>query len=246
MSAALADTSPRPQGAAVRGRRLRWVACFLLACWVVTLVWLSLVSVRPATLADLEADLRDGEVGTLEATGGLDHPGANGYALVDLRWRSGWGLREARALEATPGRTTAEARREQRSWTGGPTPVVEPGLRERLVALDPDVRLVETDLRGGHGTLFAWKTPLWSFWLLLALTLATFAVLRLQPSPHRATRAAWGWLVVLTVPVGSIAYLVLGGPAGLLAAPRPGRRRLTGGWAFLLACAVVAVLTPEA
>lgn len=40
------------------------------------------------------------------------------------------------------------------------------------------------------------------------------------------------WL--LTGPLGSVAYLLLGGPTGVLR-PHHGHRRLTGGWAFLLA-----------
>ena len=54
--------------------------------------------------------------------------------------------------------------------------------------------------------------------------------------PWRATSWAWAWLILLT-PVGVPAFLLFGGITGL-APPRPGHRRLTGGWAFLLALAL--------
>jgi lipopolysaccharide export LptBFGC system permease protein LptF len=50
----------------------------------------------------------------------------------------------------------------------------------------------------------------------------------------RLTRWAWGWFVLLAGPLGCAAYLLLGGPLGV-ARPRNPSRRVTGGWAFLLA-----------
>ena len=50
--------------------------------------------------------------------------------------------------------------------------------------------------------------------------------------PERATRWAWFWLQ--WNPVGVLAFLLLSGPVPGVPAPRPGARRLTGGWAFLL------------
>lgn len=40
----------------------------------------------------------------------------------------------------------------------------------------------------------------------------------------------------------AVVFLLLSGPAPPLTAPRPGARRLTGGWAFLLACALASAL----
>lgn len=54
------------------------------------------------------------------------------------------------------------------------------------------------------------------------------------PAPWRATSWAWIWLILGGGPLGSIAYLLLGGPLGLWR-PRDVNRRLTGGWAFLIA-----------
>ena len=52
--------------------------------------------------------------------------------------------------------------------------------------------------------------------------------------PWRATKWAWIWLILLSGPLGSVAYLLLGGPLGLWRA-RDLSRRLTGGWAFRIA-----------
>ena len=42
------------------------------------------------------------------------------------------------------------------------------------------------------------------------------------------------WLTLLGGPIGCLAFLLLGGPLGLWP-PKDLTRRLTGGWAFLLA-----------
>jgi len=69
--------------------------------------------------------------------------------------------------------------------------------------------------------------------LRLAGWCAALALLLGGAEPLRATRWAWFWL--LTVPyVGVPAFLLLSGPTPGLPGPRPGRHRLTGGWAFLL------------
>ncbi|WP_104108204.1 hypothetical protein [Nocardioides sp. 616] len=246
MSLALPAPAPVRPERVPADRWVHWTARLLLACLVSTLLWLSLAASRPATLADLETQLRAREVETLEVRGGLQSPDSQGYSPVDLRWRSGWTRHEATAVEASPGRMTREAVRSQRSWTGAPYPVVEPGLRERLAGLDPDVRIVEMVRQSGYGTFYGWKTPMVSFSVLLVFWLGTLVLVLLQPAaPQRATRVAWTWLVLLTGPLGALGYLVLGGPAGLLDPPAPGRRRLTGGWAFVLAVAATAVMSPD-
>jgi hypothetical protein len=76
--------------------------------------------------------------------------------------------------------------------------------------------------------------PGWLGLFYLVLLAATL-VLKGGPRPWRATRWAWAWLVLLVPPYGIAAYLVLGGPTGLLRPRDPRRVWLTGGWAFLLA-----------
>ena len=66
--------------------------------------------------------------------------------------------------------------------------------------------------------------------VLVVVGVLWLLVLAAGPEPRHATRFAWFWLafsplVLLAVP----AYLVLGARGA-----QEGRRRLTGGWAFLL------------
>jgi hypothetical protein len=86
-----------------------------------------------------------------------------------------------------------------------------------------------------HGfTFMGWGVP-WHVVLLgTASWLAVLLLIVGGPEPWRATRWAWGWAWLLAGPLGSVAYLLLGGPTGFLR-PQHGHRRLTGGWAFLLA-----------
>lgn len=66
-----------------------------------------------------------------------------------------------------------------------------------------------------------------------AVALAALLVLVLGPEPRLATRWAWFWLAVAAAPVWLV--FVLLEPVPLWSrSPRPVRRRLTGGWAFLV------------
>jgi hypothetical protein len=71
--------------------------------------------------------------------------------------------------------------------------------------------------------------------------LATLLLLVREPQPWRATPWAWFW--IWTTPIGTPLYLLLSGPTPLLPAPRNPNRRLTGGWAFLLAFVLGSLLT---
>jgi hypothetical protein len=112
---------------------------------------------------------------------------------------------------------------------------VESDPRVTLRGIDPDVRLTEGPPTTDHAfTFMGWGVP-WQVGLLgVASWLAVLLLIVGGPEPWRATRWAWGWAWLLTGPLGSVAYLLLGGPIGV-ARPRTGHRRLTGGWAFLLA-----------
>ena len=95
-----------------------------------------------------------------------------------------------------------------------------------LVALVVAALLVASgEKRSDYGDLLDAGVAVWLAVLLLIVG---------GPEPWRATRWAWGWVVLLAGPLGSVAYLLLGGPLALLR-PHAGHRRLTGGWAFLLA-----------
>jgi hypothetical protein len=75
----------------------------------------------------------------------------------------------------------------------------------------------------------------------LLLTLCGVGLLVAGPEPWRATRWAWFWLV-LTSPFVSVLFLLLSGPTVAVPGPRNPRRRLTGGWAFLLSLPLMGAL----
>jgi len=104
---------------------------------------------------------------------------------------------------------------------------------DRYTVVHVDVVSVEP----GEGTYTEWRGWRGSVWTGLQGFVAWFAalvLLRHGPEPWRATRWAWGWLVLLGGPLGALAYLLLGGPLGARRPTEVGGR-LTGGWAFLLA-----------
>jgi hypothetical protein len=105
-----------------------------------------------------------------------------------------------------------------------------------LSALATAALMVTTGTRSGDQavTFMGWGVP-WEVAILgMVSWMAALLLVVGGPEPWRATRWAWGWAWLLTGPLGSVAYLLLGGPTGFLR-PQPGHRRLTGGWAFLLA-----------
>lgn len=91
-----------------------------------------------------------------------------------------------------------------------------------------------------EATLVGWHVPSALAWPLILLAVGSVVVLVAGPGPWRATRWAWFWL--MSLPVGSFAFLLLSGPTPGLPRPRDPRRRLIGGWAFLLALPLEAVL----
>ena len=78
----------------------------------------------------------------------------------------------------------------------------------------------------------------WAAWLGVATWFGTVLLAGSGPEPWRGTRWAWTWLTLFGGPLGCLGFFLLGGPFGLLPPRDPGRRRLSGGWAFLIALVV--------
>ncbi|MCY4728782.1 hypothetical protein NYO98_21050 [Nocardioides sp. STR2] len=109
---------------------------------------------------------------------------------------------------------------------------------QMLKTLDPDVDVTYVGRPGEVWTLGGWRVPGAAGWIAVVAAAATVLLLIGGPQPWRATRWAWFWLVAASGPVGMLAYLLLGGPLGLLR-PAARRPRLAGGWAFVLASLVL-------
>lgn len=200
---------------------------FLTFGWLCAAILLLSVGELDGSYAQLSNDLRAGEVHQVEVVGAAELEGM-GWSGATIQWRDGLVMRTAEVAQASDERV---ARRAQREST---QPVVVGSVEAHLQRLDPDVRIVEGGSRARTFTFFGWGVPDGLGLLLLVLYLGTLGLIA-GPRPWRATRWAWAWLVLLAPWAGIPAYLLLGGPLGLLG-PRPNSRLwLTGGWAFLLA-----------
>jgi hypothetical protein len=92
----------------------------------------------------------------------------------------------------------------------------------------------------GYGELLGWRVPPevqvgWVVtWFLTVLLLVA------APRTWWATPFGWFWVMLLTVPVGALAFLLLAGPTPGLPARRATAWRLPGLWAFVI-CLALAV-----
>lgn len=195
--------------------RSRVVAWVLVALWVVVTVVGVRDASRESSYATFLALVRGGEVTEVTVVGDVTTPRSSGG--VELRWDSG--LVESRAY-VTGVHPAGPALRARTLGRRLPAPVAET-LRERY----PELAVRTAQPTGGTG--------IWLGGLSLLETLWTLVLLATTAGPLRATRWGWFWLFWILPPVGLVAFLLLGGPTGLVP-QREGGRRLTGGWAFIL------------
>jgi len=208
-------------------RAFAWV---LLGSWLVLTALAVSTSPGEATLDELESAVASGELDTIRVAGGLPTgPGHHGFANLRIGWRDGLIRHEVVVREASP--VDAEARDTDLD-------VVPAGLVERIKVEHPDLHVERTSYDYPTGPVlevFGRESTGPIAWGGLVLMLSTLALLIAGPEPRRATRWAWFWLLGLAPPLGMLGFLVLGAPTVKLVEPGPGSRRLTGGWAFLLA-----------
>lgn len=204
-------------------RRWRLTGLGLVVAWFAVLTAALFVAQEQRTLGDLERGLRDGSVVDVV----LLQPDYDAGARipVTLSWRD-HGIRRYADAVVRPRLAAAASR--------GNTIYGDPVLHLEDLGARVDQQVGHPPATSFSWTGREWRAPGPFVGAYLAVWFATFLVLVGAPAPWRATRWAWGWLVVLGGPVGALAYVVLGGPFGV-ARPRPGRRCLTGAWALLLA-----------
>ncbi|MGY1854753.1 hypothetical protein [Modestobacter sp. SYSU DS0290] len=218
------EPAPAPTAPARPRARLRdpWTALRV----VLAIGWLGLALVvvltgqRQASLDDLHRAIADGEVAEVQVTAGLE-PGTTGTAVRTAVWRSGLLAHHTEVWEVSPGQQAPD----------GTRPTVR-DLADDVRSVHPELRVVPLAERWSWSEVFGWRVSSWIGPVFLLGAVAVGLLLVGGPEPARATRWAWFWLA--WNPVGPLAFLVLSGPFPGLPAPRPGRRRLTGGWAFLL------------
>lgn len=230
---ATAEAEPAPARTAKRRGGARLVGWALLACWSVLLVCAVFLGEGASTLDRLEADVATGRVDAVRIEGGP--PVRRGFAVVEVHWRSGVLAYTTQVVEARP----VEAGRRAGA-RDGVTGVVSGDLGDTLRRLQPGLRVERVDYQSGPSTqVLGRELTGWVALVLIVVFLSTLVLLILGPEPWRATRWAWFWLLTSAVaPLAAVAYLLLAGPTSLVRAPRQGSRRLTGGWAFLIASVV--------
>ena len=206
----------------------------LVAGWILLVLAALLLGSRPSTLERLEAQVAAGEVRDVRVAGQELEPGVRGFATVDVHWRDRLGGHVATVIEVRPRNQDLQGV----DLVEG-TAVITGTVAERLTAQQPGLRVIHVD-RSGSSAL-GWQLPSWIVWSSFALYFVTLGLVILGPQPWRASRWAWFWLLTTGAPFGLAAFLLLGGPAPLVPAPRTPERVLTGGWAFLLALLLSAV-----
>jgi hypothetical protein len=209
-------SAPVQRAASSEWDHLRWV---LIVLWLLVAAGALALGERPSSRGTLDNGLRSGRIQEVRVVGGLP-PGAVGSTVQEVHWREGL-LRRWYAVEQLGAGTSVTGR--------SPTSDREIGAE---LAQTPGLRVVRIDLTS-RASIGNWLVPGWIGGLALVLGILALAQVAFGPDPWRATRWAWFWL--LLNPIGMAAFLLLSGPTAPLPAPRDPQRRLTGGWAFLLA-----------
>ncbi|WP_207083692.1 PLDc N-terminal domain-containing protein [Nocardioides sp. S5] len=220
----MTDVTTQPARTAYDGwceRRWRLPAVFLALAWLVVALAVVLAGEKRSNLDQLVASVGAGDVTRVEVVGLPQRPGWRGRTQVTLRWQGSVLTRFAEV--------PVDTRRRSQADVGDPVEYLQ------AVAYPRDLDITYSEHRSGSYLEWRdWRGPGWTGLVGFLTWFATLVLLRHGPEPRRATRWAWGWLVLLGGPLGSLAYLLLGGPLGVRRR-EPGRGRLTGGWAFLLA-----------
>ncbi|MGF9753901.1 hypothetical protein AAII07_01765 [Microvirga sp. 0TCS3.31] len=210
-------------------RRWRLVGLLLAATALATAALMVAAGEKRSELGDLVGAVARGEVTEVRVVGLDDDREWAGYTTVELHW-SGRVDRWTEVVVVRGG--------------DGPSPasgevVMDGDPRDVLLALDPDIVLTSGGEGDAYSSFAGWRVEGPGAFVGLFAWLGTLLLVVGGPEPWRATRWAWGWTILLGGPLGGVAYLLLGGPLGVWR-PHPGHRRLTGGWAFLLAWFVFA------
>jgi hypothetical protein len=215
---------------AVPRRQLAWVfiGWTLVATCLVLLGTILLAGERPASYAELRAAVADGRVDEIRVEGGLDDH-SEGIGGATVHWQEGLRGRVTSVTETS-------SRRDARSVGTGAS-IIQGRVDDQLTELDPGLRTSRSDGYASYNEIGPWRVPGWTSGAMVVLYLGALGLLIAGPKPWRATRWAWLWLLGSVPIVGALAFLLLGGSTSVLPPARP-ERRLTGGWAFLLAMVI--------
>ena len=205
-----------------RDRRWRLTGLAFAILWLVTAIGVVLAGEKRSDLNTLVGSVANGSVTRVQVVGLPRDPDWRGQSQVTLRWQGSWIERFAEV--------TVDSRRASGPRDGDR---IRGDVATYLHGYDPDLAITYSD-HTGYQEWREWRGPGWAAGLGLAAWLGTVLLAGAAPQPWRATQWAWIWLIMFGGPLGSVAFLLVGGPLGLWR-PKDLTRRLTGGWAFLLA-----------
>lgn len=201
--------------------RLRWL--LLVSCLLMVPLG-ALFGERLTDFGDLRQAVAAGQVRQVWATDGIG-TGSTGCSTQQLHWRNG----------ALPRRTEVVIQSSGEGYDCDHSATRLLNSRDAVTplrALQPGLRVTRVRSDWSSSTLFGWSIPHWLGLAGLGLQVLGVIMLIHGPTPWRATR--WGWFWVMVNPLGTVAFALLGGPTPPLPAPRLPHRVLTGGWAFFL------------
>lgn len=197
----------------------RVVAWVLVALWVVVSVVAVLGTADGRGYRELAATAEAREVREVTVIGDFGRSG-RGSGTVRIEWREHLLLRSTTVVAARPTSAASD------DGFRGTRPVLAAPVADTLAERFPALEVRTSDRSA---------TDRGALWALLGGAVAVWTALLVASTPKvvRATRWAWFWLLFVVPPLGPLAFLLLGGPTGLVPAREDGRR-LTGGWAFVL------------
>jgi hypothetical protein len=207
---------------------LRWA---VVLGWIAVAIALPLSSERTSSWHELQGLVGTGDVTAVRISPELP-AAATGFQTVVLHWEVGsWNYvttiyqerRDPDALDSDSPRHGHHS-----------TATVETSPTAALKALQPGLVVEHSGSGLDHrARVIGFAIP-WALSVVAGvLGLLSLITLVLGPQPWRATKWAWFWL--FTFPPVQVLFVLLSGPTPGLPAPRDPSRRLTGGWAFLIA-----------
>jgi hypothetical protein len=184
-----------------------------------------LVGERRSDLAGLTTALANGSVSEVEVVGLPANPDWRGRTTITVRWQGRVMQRYAEVV--------VDKRRRQGDARPGDEIAGDP--ETYLRSFGPPVEITRSEPGASFRTEWReWRGPGWLALLGISAWFGTFLLAGSGPEPWRVTRWGWGWITLFGGPLGAVAYLLLGGPLGVLR-PRDPWRRLSSGWAFVVA-----------
>jgi hypothetical protein len=215
------------------GRDARWdrLRLGLLGCWLVLFAGVWLLGEHAVPVSRLDAVVSSGQVSTVRVSRPIPGSWQSADHVQSAHWTEGLHRYVASVRQVTRG---------DRPTGSSPYPVIRQPLGDRLIHEAPGslvVRVLPTTDALDPTEMLGRRVPSWVSWARIALYVGGLVLLVNGPEPWRARRWAWFWLMSLfgLQTLGVLAFLALSGPTPLMSPPRPGRRPLRSGWAFVIA-----------